>query len=365
VTATVERTAEVPAWGDSLRAALPGWVAARVIVLVAWFVNLALVEQRFDGIRPGATLAGLFAWDGAYYRDIAELGYLGAAPDGVRFHPLLPLVGVNGTGILIVANLGGLLAAVLVHRLVVTVLGDRDCAGRAATLVALAPPAFVLVWAYAEGPFLVLGAIQLLALHRRRWWLAAVVGFLAALTRPSGLLLAVPAAVEAVRGWHRARTSERLGQAAAVVAPVAGMLVFLAWVDRAFGDWELPLRIQRDFRGGFVLPPVRLVQGLGELATDPLGDGLHVPFAILSVWLVWVAWKRLPLSWAALAGVTVLVGLAASNLNSSERYAYGTVPLLVALASVTGGRWWRPTVVLAAVGLLGMTVLAWQGELVP
>jgi hypothetical protein len=364
-TAAADVAPAAPAWGDSVRAALPGWLAARAVVAVAWFVNLALVDRRFDGLRPGATQLGLFAWDGAYYRSIAELGYAASPPDAVRFHPLLPLAGGTGTGVLLVANLSALLAAVLVHRLVVVVLDDRDAAGRAATLVALAPPAFALVWAYAEGPYLVLGALQLLALHHRRWAAAGLTGFLAALARPSGLLLAVPAAVEAARGWRRARPVERVDRVAAVVAPVAGIVLFLAWVDRALGDWELPVRIQRDFRGGFVLPPVRLVEGLGELVTDPLGDGLHIPFALLSIWLAWVAWRRLPLSWAALAAVTVVSNLAAANLNSSERYAYGCVPLLVALATVTGGRWWRPTVVLATTGLLGMTVLAWQGELVP
>ena len=70
-------------------------------------------------------------------------------------------------------------------------------------------------------------------------------------------------------------------------------------------------------------------------------------------------------SWAALATASVLLNLSADNLNSTERYAYGTVPLLVALALVTGGRWWRPTVALCAVGLVGMTTLAWYGSYVP
>jgi hypothetical protein len=340
-------------------------VVARVVVAVAWVVNAVLVDRRLDGVVPTATDQGLFAWDGSYYRAIAELGYAATDADGIRFHPLVPLVGVNGAGILLLANVTALLAGALVHRLTVAVTGDRDLARRSATLVALAPPAFTLVWAYAEGPFLLLSAAQLLALHRRRWWAAAALGLLATLTRPSGLLLAVPAAVEAAHGWRSAPGGSRVARAAAVVGPAAGLGAFLLWVEKATGDWALPLRIQDDFRGGFVLPPLRLVEGLGEMVADPLGDGLHVPFAFGMVWLAWWSWRHLPRAWSALAVLTVVSNLAAGNLNSIERYALGAVPLVVALAGVTGGRWWRPAVVVSMVGMLGMAVLAWQGDLVP
>jgi hypothetical protein len=375
---------------------VPGWIAARVLVAVAWGANAVLVDRRLDGVDPVTTTQVLFAWDGAYYRDLAELGYANVAPDSIRFHPLLPMVGGNGFGILLVANLGALVAAMLVHRLVVVVLADRDAARRAATLVGLASPAFCMVWAYAEGPFLALAAGQLLALRARRWWLAGALGVLAALTRPAGLLLALPALIEALQanlprdralfGADRAASSETLanlpreralfgadraagsrwvGPLAAVAGPVVGTGAFLWWAGDLTGDRLAPLRVQDHLRGGFVLPPWRLVQGLGELVTDPFGDGLHTPFAIGMVALLWVCWRRLPISWAALATVSVAVNLAAENLNSIERYAYGTVPLLVALAVVTGGRWWRPTIVVSSLGFVGMTTLAWYGTLVP
>jgi len=150
-----------------------------------------------------------------------------------------------------------------------------------------------------------------------------------------------------------------------VVAPLVGMAAFLLFADAAVGDWRRPLDIQEHLRGGFVLPPVRLLEGLGEIVADPLGDGLHIPFAFGTLFLVWVCWKRLPPSWTALAAASAFVNLAAGNLNSTERYAYGTVPILVALAVVAGGRWWRPVVVVSSLGLLGMTTLAWHGRYVP
>ncbi|MBA2279648.1 MAG: hypothetical protein H0W25_00195, partial [Acidimicrobiia bacterium] len=150
-------------WRDDLRAALPGWVAARALLLVAWGLALALIEVRLDGVRPEPAHQGLFAWDGAYYRDIAVGGYDAVDPGGVRFHPLFPLLGQSPLGVLLVANVGALLAGALVHRLVRAETGDADLARRSATMVALAPAAFVLALAYAEGPFLALAAAHLLA----------------------------------------------------------------------------------------------------------------------------------------------------------------------------------------------------------
>jgi hypothetical protein len=350
-------------WRDDVRAAVPGWLAGRVLVAVAWGAVLALIELRLDGVRPVTTAQGLFAWDGAYYRDIAAGGYDAVEPGAIRFHPLFPLVARSGLGLLVLANLGALAAGAVVHRLARVETGDGDLARRAATLVGVAAPAFCTVWAYAEGPFLALGAGQLLALRYRRWWWAGALGALATLTRPTGLLLAIPALVA---GWQTWRTGRRDGQIAiAVLSPVVAMAGWLAWVGQRYGDPWAPLTIQSDLRGGVVLPPLRLLEGLGEMVADPLGDGLHIPFAFGTIALVWVCWRRLPGSWTALAAVGVALNLAADNLNSTERYAYGLAPLLVALASVTGGRWWRPTVAASSLLLVGMAALAWYGRYVP
>jgi hypothetical protein len=338
-------------------------LAGRALVAVAWAAVLALVEIRLDGIRPVTTAQGLFAWDGAYYRDIAVGGYGAVEPGAIRFHPLFPLLGQSGLGVLLLANLGALAAGAVVHRLARDETGDADLARRAATFVGVAAPAFCTVWAYAEGPFLALAAGQLLALRARRWWWAGALGALATLTRPTGLLLAIPAAVA---GWQTWRTGRRDGEiVVAVLGPGLAMAGWLAWVGDRYGDPWAPLTIQSDLRGGTVLPPLRLLEGLGEMVADPFGDGLHIPFAFGVLALVWVCWRRLPGSWTALAGAGVLLNLAADNLNSTERYAYGLPPLLVALAAVTGGRWWRPAVVASSLLLVGMATLAWYGRYVP
>lgn len=345
-------------WRDDVRAALPGWVAGRVLVAAGWVVAKVLVEVRLDGVAPIPMGQGLYAWDGAYYRDIAAGGYGAVDPGGVRFHPLFPLIGQGGIGLLVVANVAALLAAVLVHRLVVAELDDADLARRAATLVGIAPPAFVLVWAYAEGPFLALTAALLLALRRERWVLVGVLGIAAGLTRPTAALLCVAVLVEA---WRRRSPA---GFAAAT-GPLVGIGAYLLWVGHRYGDALEPLRVQNALRHGNAFPPLRLLEGLGEIVVDPLGDGLHVPFAFGVLALGWVAWRRLPPAWGALGAASAVACLAASNLNSMERYAYGSLPLVVALAVVTGGRRWAWSAAASGALLVGFTALAWYGPYVP
>lgn len=353
---------------DDLRAALPGWAAGRVLTALGWLGALALVRLRASGVWTPQMHQGLFAWDGAFYRAIAQHGYDAVGPAGTRFHPLLSWLGRGDVGILLVANIAALLAAAAVHRLVRVVLGDADLARRSATLVGIAPPAFVLGWAYSEGLLLLLSALLFLALHHRRWWWVAVLGALATLARPTGVLLVVPvAATLALRPrpsiWPPAR--DWLARLAALAAPGLVMAGWLSWVGRAFGDGWLPLRVQDELRGGVRFPPLRLVEGLGEVVRDPLGDGLHVPFAFALVWLACVAWRRFPREWGWYAVLSAVLILAAANLNSMERYALGNVALVVAAAVVVSGRLWRPAVVISALGFVGMASLAWYGPYVP
>ena len=66
------------------------------------------------------------------------------------------LPGGPGVALVSLANVLALVAAVLLHRLVLLETGNRAVARRAVWALSLFPPAFVLVWAYGEGLFLAL-----------------------------------------------------------------------------------------------------------------------------------------------------------------------------------------------------------------
>ena len=98
----------------AVRVALPAWVVGRLLSLAC----LGIVVLTHGGHTPRAGGVhvpgshGWFAWDAAWYRLIAERGYLASPPGGVRFFPLFPLLGRwlgadSGVTGLCIAMLGG------------------------------------------------------------------------------------------------------------------------------------------------------------------------------------------------------------------------------------------------------------------
>src|SRR5262245_66350504 len=170
----------MPPRRSAAQAVLVPYVISRAIVLA----SLAMTRHTFwtlDLARPLQARQGLFAWDAAFYRDIAASGYDAVDRSGLRFFPLVPLLargvawfpGVDaGLGLLIVANVSALLAGVVIWRLVWRERHDEDLARRSVWIAYLAPPAFVLVMGYAEATLMLCVAVALLGLRSKRWWVA-------------------------------------------------------------------------------------------------------------------------------------------------------------------------------------------------
>jgi hypothetical protein len=363
---------------EALLAALPGWVLARLFVGLGFAVALVAADELRPGNRPIQLTQGLFAWDAAFYRDIADYGYAGVAREGLRFFPLLPLLskaiaapllGHVGLALLLLVQVAALGAGILLFHLAVEETGDRAVATRAAWLLALLPPATVLVLGYAEALLLVFAIGYFLCIRRGDWWLAALVGILAPASRPMGMTLALPALIEALRLLRGAPWREWVARAAAIAGPVVGGVAYLGWVHREFGDWQLPLRLQNaaDLRGGWANPLATVWHAVSGLASgEQLGEGLHVPWiAVFGVLLV-VAFRKLPVSYGAWSAVLLLFALSGHTLGSFERYGLAAFPLVLALAMVARPPFVeRVLLVVCGAALTGFAALAFVGAFVP
>ena len=364
---------------ESLRAALLPWLVSRAVVIGA----LALARYLSDHIHPVASAAlrvheGLLGWDAGYYRDIAARGYGPLGHSALRFFPLLPLVtralhyltGLSYDQCLIgIVNLSALAAAALIHHLARRETGDSALASTAAWVLCLAPAAFVLVMGYSEAVMIALAAGVFLCLRSGRWWAAAALGYLAGLTRPIGVLLFLPALIEALRsargGGGRGPAVSRVG---AVLGPVAGCATYLAWVGNRYGDFWAPVTVQEsgNLRGHFADPLQTAVDDLRGLAHGHLGTGLHVPWLIVFAGLVVVLIRRWPSSYTAYAVAVLGLAVASSNFDSLERYALSAFPLVLAAAYLL-----RPESRLRAVlpllgaGLVSYALLAFFNAYVP
>jgi hypothetical protein len=345
------------------------YVGSRLFVLLALFTMRHIANTQFT--VPFQLHRGLLAWDASWYRDIAAHGYTGVATDGLRFFPLFPMLGrvvswlpgANaGFGVLFVANVSALALGFALYALVEHERGDTDLARRAVWLVYLVPPAFVLVMGYSEATFMTFAVLALLGMRSNRWWIAAVCAFLAGLTRPVGVLLAVPAAVE---GWQR----RDVRAAAPVVAPAAGLLAYLLWAADRAPDFLYPLRSQQDptRRGHWVDPASAVAHNFRELFTgDHTSAGIHAVGALVLVALLVVVARRWPLSFTCYAVAGLVVALSSRNLDSLERYGLATIPFVLAGADLLADpARERAVLCLAAAGLVAASMLAFSGVLVP
>jgi hypothetical protein len=260
-------------------------------------------------------------------------------------------------------------AGVLLVRLARQETGDERLAERSAWLLALLPPALVLVLGYAESVLMALSIGAFLALRRGRWWTAAALGLAAGLCRPVGVALVLPAAVEAARGLPGLPWRQWAARGAAVVAPVVGLASYLAWVGAEFGNWRLPMELQEteELRAGYANPLGRAWDAFsGLLGDERFGDGLHAPWIVLYAALVVVLLWRWPLSYGLYAGAMLVVALAAEDIGSFERYGLSAFPLLLAMAMVVRrGRMEAVALAATAGGLVGFSTLALLGTFVP
>jgi hypothetical protein len=194
-------------------------------------------EQARPFLMPFAPvkLAETFAaWDSGWYFDIARRGYYWT-PSGqssIAFFPLYPMLmralawpfGGGDRALwlagMVLSSACLLLGLVVLHRLTRTTFGDRETARRTVLYVAIFPFAYFFTQVYTESLFLLTTVSAVAAATASRWGWAGLFGALAALTRPNGVLIAVPLGLMALAGRPRVAELARRG-AALLLVPLA------------------------------------------------------------------------------------------------------------------------------------------------
>jgi hypothetical protein len=171
-------------------------------------------------------------WDAAWFVDIARHGY--ASYGSSFFMPLYPLLirllapPLGGDALaagLLISTVAAFWAFLALYRLAERLAPGRGLGPTTLLVACLLPTAFFLMAAYTESLFLALALWAILAALDGRWWRAAALGALAALTRQQGIVLAAlalpPLWPLARRGWAWLRALP-FGRAALAVASGGG-----------------------------------------------------------------------------------------------------------------------------------------------
>lgn len=315
--------------------------------------NLERTDFGHEQIVWRTLAGGWMQWDSLHYQAIATTGYTftGLTWPNIAFFPLYPLLiraitpltaGSTTLAALVISNLA-LLAALLVLYDLVARDFDRVTAYRSVLLLLLFPTSFYLAAGYTESLALALGIAAVWAMRRQRWWLAGAAGFLLALTRVPGVLIAPVLACAYLQ--HQRWTWRALlrPQILAVVLPPLGLASFMLYQWLAFGTPFAFLSAQGNWNNGMALPwiiPQKILRALRvspewEMATIQLA--VWVGFIGLAVAALW----RLPLVYGLTTVLLLLPPFLANQRGSLIRHVLIGFPIFIVLALITERRWLR------------------------
>ncbi len=324
------------------------WAGSRLFVLICALVA-QVVRWPVRTWHPSPLdhpLVLLGAWDGQWYRLVAEHGYLliPAQPSDPAFFPLLP-VAENGLSLIgipplvggaLVANLGLLAGLIAMYELGRALLPERQ-ARRAAVYLAVFPYGFVFSMAYPESLALALVALTGLLALRRHWLGAGAAVAAATLARPQGVFLLLPIAAAAWGAWGSLSDRERSQAVAAVLAGPAALASFSVYLWHAVGNpmaWsEAEVAWGRSFS---LLGPYRAVHQL-VLAPSQHNSWLFRDAAFCALYLGLLAVARrsgVPWPWILCGLAMVLLPIGSGTFTSDGRFGLLALPVFWGLGAL-------------------------------
>jgi hypothetical protein len=363
-------------------------VVLKVGVLAIGAAGYAITTGALDA---GQTLEVWNRWDAPHYLDLVVFGYRAVddgslvGPNGYRsvypgdlplyivFYPLFPWLATAVNTVVndplvsafVVSTVASLFVAPLMHRLVAH---DEEpgVALRAAWFLLIVPTAYFLHIGYTESLFTALVLGSFLAGRTRHWWIAGLLGGLAAMTRINGLVLLPALGAEAATQWLAGPRSERRLRAEwlAIGLVAAGFAGYLALNQVVYGDALTFLRVQREHWFKEAAFPWEAISGAFGWFESPRPDlvfmngGMELLFTGIGLVGVVVSAFRLRPSYFAWMAGNWLLFTSTSFLLSMPRYTLTLFPLMILMALVT--RRMAALVAVSAVSLVGFVYFAWR-----
>ncbi|HTK10584.1 MAG TPA: mannosyltransferase family protein [Ktedonobacteraceae bacterium] len=331
-----------------------------LLVLITYFGYIILIMPNYSStpVDLVAICTSWNHWDAANYVRIAQFGY--QTYYDVAFFPLFPLLiriiafpfgpmAYLPVGI-IISNAALLGAMFVIYQLAVEI-GGEEVARRTLLYLCIFPTAFFFFPAYNESLFILLTSGAFLAMRRERWWLAGLLGFLAAMTRSVGILLVFPYLFEIWQNYReeiiRWRTS--LGKLLLTILPIvlipAGLGLYALYCWQIRGDPLAFAAVQSHWARQATWPWQGIWQALFEVFwSQPLGSSNEAQILIdLSATLGFIAltilgWKKHRKSYILWSAVLLLTDILSSTLGqpdpliSNRRFVLELFPAFITLA---------------------------------
>jgi hypothetical protein len=352
-----------PALTDAAVAIVTTRLAAKAVGIAANLAYPPLFPRSFTMPFESLKFAETFAaWDSAWYFDIAQGGYdfRPDAQSNIAFFPLYPLLmravafPFGGTdralwiGGIVISYVCFFVALVLLHRLTERMVGDREAARRTVLYIAVFPFSFPFARVYSESLFLCVSVAAIWCATLGRWSWAGMLGALAALTRPNGVLVAVPLGLMALQGagswgnlWRRTLP---------LLAVPGGLWAYCVYVYHLSGDPFAWLNAQAHWGYSIGNAPWAAVQSMMEgielsglydylLANDgSMYFLLHTVAGLAVVALTPSIFGRLGPALGCYVAIGILIPFSANSLEGIGRYSATLFPVFMYLGTTRSQR---------------------------
>lgn len=360
----------------ALKEAARVFVLSRLFIVFISIVGFFLLPQFFpvlkhalastiysdDPHRLKAFFFCWFHWDTIHFVNISYAGYTDT--QNVAFFPLWPLSqryvglllggffpGSYYMGGILLSNICFYFALVLLYRLFVEDF-DSGVAKRALLYLAFAPYALFFFAGYTESLFVLLCVGSFLLLRRGKpldWWLAGLLGFLATLTRSTGVVLAIPFLIMyAQHFWtpnerNRHSWRQKLNALAPIILVPLGTLVYTLYLYYTKGSLSIiKMEEESTWHRSFSFPWDTTILVIRTLISAPMSGDVAVnliffSFVCVTLGVLVLGWRRIPLDYRlfslALAALALSFPARTHNpLYSQPRYLMVIFPIYVILA---------------------------------
>ncbi|GER85863.1 hypothetical protein KDW_00250 [Dictyobacter vulcani] len=333
-----------------------------LLVLVTYFGYILLTQDKYSGapVAFSTFLNGWNQWDAKIYVHIAQFGY--QPPYDLAFFPLFSLlIAIPGHVLgdwsylplgMLISNAALLASLFVLYHLAADSGGDQ-VARRSILYLCIFPTAFFFFTAYNESLFLFLSSGTLLALRRQKWWLAGVLGLLAALTRSAGIMLTAPYLYELWLARERIMIDKKkllLSSLPILLIPL-GMVLYSIYCWTLTGNFLTFVSVQAHWSRQTSWPWQGFIQTIFELFWhQPFGsfNQVHILIdataTISFISLVIAGRKKLRPTytiWISLLLLSILISSSIGQRDpfiSNRRFVLEMFPAFITLAMFTASR---------------------------
>ncbi len=312
----------------------------KIIIISIAYTSYAIIPEEASRRKHSDPLLDPFAQlDARAYLDIAKNGYNAEFNDTSNYgwYPLYPLlvrlfsfVGYELSAFLI-ANIFSFFSVVLLYLLVKYEFNEK-IGEKSLFYLLFFPSAFFLTAMYSESLFLALVLAMFILANKSKWHYVGLLGFMAALARPQGIIMLIPMAYMYMKNEKKLKLSAIF----LVLIPI-GLLTLMTYHYSVTGDPFIQFYTHGKYQRNVTLPFVAFSNTIREIFSeqrifDIAVSIFNVSIALFLTFLAYLSYRELKLEYTLYFTLSLLIPFFSASLASISRFGLVMFPAFMVIA---------------------------------